>query len=162
MLLNDFALLVLKGGEIALIDIDDAEKVASCEWRLSDRKKLHNTYVVRVGVGTVQLHRFIKNLVRNDSQVVDHIDGDTLNNRRANLRVCTQSENTKNFRTRSYRGSEFTGVSRKQSGSYQARIFCNGKGLYLGTFSKQEDAVKAYQAAAQKHFGKYASANNIL
>lgn len=84
---------------------------------------------------------------------VDHIDQDTLNNSRSNLRICTAGENQAN--TKRVKGiSGFRGVT--QSGSQWIAMF---RSRHLGTFQCAEDAARAFDAAALSHFGDFASLN---
>ena len=92
---------------------------------------------------------------------VDHVDGDTLNNCRDNLRFCTSSQNQANRKRLSrnsrsnYRGVVFN----KRCAKWQAQIKVLGRNIYLGVFHSEEDAAKAYDAAAIQHFGEFANPN---
>jgi hypothetical protein len=90
--------------------------------------------------------------------VVDHINGDTLDNRRANLRVCTKSENNRNRRKLHPTTSRFKGVY-KNTKPWIALIECNGKQFVLGRFASEEEAALAYDKAAKEHFGSFARLN---
>jgi hypothetical protein len=91
---------------------------------------------------------------------VDHINGDRADNRIANLRCSTKSENSRNSKT--WRTSEcgLKGVSRADSKTekWMARIKHNGKRVYLGVFDTPEEAHAAYVAAVQVFYGEYARA----
>ncbi len=157
ILLRDFALLQLQSGDVAVIDIDDAEAVSRYEWRLTEKAKLLNTYAVRTGRGggLIFLHRFLKGIPPRDKRVVDHIDGDGLNNRRSNLRFATNAENSRNQRIRSNNTSGFKGV-RMKDGKFLAQITVAGKYKNLGRFATAEAAHAAYLDAAKKGFGEFA------
>ena len=92
---------------------------------------------------------------------VDHVNKDTLNNKVDNLRWATRSENLQNSKKRKNTSSRFKGVSRfKYHQNYwQASIRKNGKSIYLGTFSSDTAAAQAYDRAALKLFGEFASIN---
>ena len=95
---------------------------------------------------------------------VDHINGNALDNRRSNLRVCTPSQNHQNKTRMKKKGSTslFKGVCfRKNINKWISSIHVKGKYLYLGSFSTELGAVLAYNAAAQKHFGYFAKLNTI-
>jgi hypothetical protein len=95
--------------------------------------------------------------------VVDHINGDRLDNRRANLRFCTLAQNKQN--SRPYRGgtSRYKGVSWKRTGKgtgkWLARIRVDGKDIHLGFHKEEEEAAKAYDTAAIRYYGEFARTN---
>lgn len=103
---------------------------------------------------TIYLHRFLMGATR--GQIVDHINGDKLDNRRANLRFCTASENASNRAFTSASG--FRGVHRRQF-RWVALITVSGSRFRIGSFATAQEAAKAYDAAAQQHFGRYAILN---
>ena len=87
---------------------------------------------------------------------VDHIDRNPANNMRSNLRICTQSENTKN-RSAMVNRTGFRGVSwNKLLRKWVSSIKCNGKTHYLGSFASPSDAHAAYCAAALSLHGEFA------
>ena len=89
---------------------------------------------------------------------VDHKNGNTLDNRHSNLRVCTHQENCRNRRPNKNCVSSYKGVSWFK-GKWTAIINCNGKHRYLGRFKNEIDAAKAYDKAAKKAFGEFACLN---
>jgi hypothetical protein len=89
--------------------------------------------------------------------LVDHRDGDGLNNRWRNLRCASHAQNHQNRRMDSRNSCGLKGVERNGPG-YSARIGVNGTRLYLGYFDTPEAAHAAYVAAAQHHFGEFARA----
>jgi hypothetical protein len=101
-------------------------------------------------------HRVIWKMVFGTEPVeVDHIDGDGLNNRLANLREATRTQNMWNTRGRAVTG--FKGVSlHRQSGLYRARLRVDGKEKSLGLYPTAEEAHVVYCAAAVEHRGEFA------
>lgn len=106
------------------------------------------------------LHRII--MKASDNMVVDHIDGNPLNNRKSNLRICTRPENSRNQRIRNDNTSKYKGVSLDKSRKkWLGYIGVNGKKTYLGSYNTKEDAAKAYNEAAIKYHGEFAKLNKI-
>lgn len=92
-------------------------------------------------------------------EVVDHINGDTLDNRRANLRCCTRSQNMVNNARKPgmwARGVGFRGVS------FQPYISVNGKKVYLGSYKTLEEAVAVRLAAEAEHYGEFSPRSRPL
>jgi hypothetical protein len=91
--------------------------------------------------------------------VVDHIDGNELNNRRSNLRVCTVSQNHQN-RRRTWGRSRYKGVCfLKKRNKWKAEIMVNRKHIHIGCFDEEEEAAKAYDKKAAELFGEFAYFN---
>lgn len=140
--------LILSGG-VALVDDADLVTIARYSWRI-DRDGYVSS---RRTVGTrrqrrVSLHRFL--MGDPAGMVVDHINRDKLDNRRANLRICTQMQNAKNR-------ANVRGVTRRRdSGKWQAAITADGRQHYLGVFDDVADARAARLAAERKYFGEFA------
>jgi hypothetical protein len=97
--------------------------------------------------------------------LVDHVNGDGLDNRRANLRVATRAENQRNTRGRpQHRASMHKGVALcagKRVRPWRATIQIDGHQVHLGYFGEEEDAARAYNAAALLHFGEFAFLNSF-
>lgn len=90
--------------------------------------------------------------------LVDHWDGNGLNNCRKNLRVCTKQQNNMNTKKRSNRSSKYKGVHFR-AGRWLAQIQVAGKKKHLGTFEEEADAALAYNFAATELFGPFARLN---
>lgn len=114
---------------------------------------------------TFTIHRlvaleFIPNT--ENKKCVDHIDGNPSNNVVSNLRWATVAENMQNSKIGKNNTSRFKGVVyHKAIKKYQANIRIDGKRKYLGLFQTAEEAGKAYNDAALKHFGTFARINDI-
>lgn len=140
----------------SIVDDEDYARVSLYEWRLTTKG-----YVVRCGSTedeTVSLHNFVLGLP--PSSGVDHINLNKLDNYRQNLRLTTNSGNGQNRTKFSNNTSGFKGVSfHAGKGKFGASIKINYKALHLGYFSSKEDAARAYDEAAIKHFGPLAFTN---
>lgn len=101
----------------------------------------------------VYVHRIIWTMVHGSQPVnIDHIDGDSLNNRIENLRSVTHDVNTKNQRLHSTNTSGHIGVGyRSDSGKWRARIMVDGKPITVGTFPTKEAAIQARDAANSEY-----------
>lgn len=128
-----------KGNSI-VVDAQDFELLSQYTWHIC------NGYARTVIEGRkVYMHRLITNA--SHFLVVDHINHNTLDNRRSNLRVCTQKENLYNKKAK-HNNPYGKGVSIVPSGKFRARIHLNGKEKFLGYFNTPQEAEKAYLEAA--------------
>lgn len=136
----------------AMFDVPDTSLISKHKWY-----KHSNGYAV--SENKIYMHRLIMKAQNEDSHHIDHIDGNGLNNRRCNLRLCSQSQNMMN--QRKTRGtSKYKGVHiDKRTSKWIANIKVNRKTIYLGTYKNEDDAAHAYDQAARKHFGKFARTN---
>lgn len=148
----------LSQGLVALVDEADFAKVmAAGSWHAHFDGW---TYYARRNVWrdgkchTVRMHNFITGW-----SYVDHVNGDGLDNRRANLRQATRGQNMANRRTPRTNRSGFKGVAKHRSGRWQARIWHERRMRSLGLFATPEDAARAYDAAAKELFGEFARPN---
>lgn len=148
----------LTQGKVAVIDFEDFEKVRPYKWQAHRTKT--RWYATRTfGKRFVKMHRFLLDAAKGNK--VDHRDGDGLNNRRDNLRECSNAENCRAFRKKwSGSTSKFRGVSwHKSSSSWVSQLCFNGKVFHLGCFKHQEDAARAYDKKAKEIFGEFAQPN---
>lgn len=157
---GDVTGLVLPSGHVALIDADDAPLVSQYRWFIHhSRNKL---YVIGYRIGgptrlkNARLHRVVLGI---DGEV-DHINGDGLDNRKANLRPATRRQNICNTPGRARSTSPYKGVSWvKRAGKWRARIRVDGKYQQLGLFTDPWAAAETYNAAAFEAWGEYAWLN---
>lgn len=141
-----------------MVDAADAAVLASKWWRLSSGK-----YAIGgAPPNRAFLHRLISAVPGGfaDGVLVDHVDLNKLNNRRANLRQCSHSLNHGNAPLRSDNTSGFKGVSRDKK-KWCASIMVNQRHLHIGNFNTPEEAAHAYNAAARRHFGEFARLNEV-
>jgi hypothetical protein len=148
-----------KGAE-AIIDIDDLEKVIEGNWWHLSKAGYAAKHEMVDGKSTmIYMHRLV--IGAKKGEVVDHVNGDKLDNRRNNLRIVTQHQNCYNSKpkgsTSKYKGVYFCNKRKR----YYARIKKHGKQRSLGGYSNEIDAAKAYNTAAVDVFGDYANLNEI-
>ena len=144
-----------KGKYFAIVDEKDFNKVSKIRWHI------HNEKYARSSIGNKRfMHRFILGVRK--EEYIDHINGIKLDNRRKNLRICTNSENMRNRGAQKNNKLGIKGVSfHKLSKKYEARIFINNKKLHLGLFTSKKFALIAYNKAAIKYHGKFARLNKL-
>lgn len=146
----------LTRGKYAVVDEVDYAILNMHKWYCFPGKKTFYATRVRGGGDNTlaRMHRVI--LDAKEGQIVDHINGNGLDNRRSNLRFVTSRENALN-RSKS-RGAIYKGVSKVRD-KYRARIRLPNNILHLGYFLCPKLAAKAYDRAALRHFGQYAKTN---
>lgn len=140
---------IVVGDKVALIDLEDVEKISSRRWNHTKSNGVMSNkrwYEREKGKsGHFKLHRIITNAPK--GMDVDHINGDTLDNRRSNLRVVTHGDNMVNTPSRPMRNIEFS------NGSYCVRIDYKKERHYVGRYKELGDAVKARDEAATRIHG---------
>lgn len=154
----------LSQGKVVIIDEADVELVRRHKWFANStrgRTFYALTNIMHPGAidkrTTLSMHRLILGLAESYTQV-DHIDGNGLNNRRSNLRICSNSENARNRRKRIDNTSGYKGVSfDARSYKWVAYINFDGKRMHIGYFNTREDAHAAYCKAATKLHGEFAN-----
>lgn len=152
----------LPGGKQAIVDDEDYAGLLARSWHL--QAGCGTFYAVtnmpRPGGGysTVGMHRLINNTP--PGMHTDHIDGDGLNNTRANLRTATRQQNMRNRKPNAASTSSLKGVYwRANRRRWLASIRVDGKLKLLGMFKDEAEAGRAYDAAAREHFGEFARTN---
>ena len=137
----------LTQGKVAIVDDEDYEKLNQFRWYAV--KKAGTYYAMRTRYEprreTIRMHREILGDIPDDMQV-DHIDGDGLNNQKANLRIVTNRQNSQNRHIE--KSSRYPGVTWHKAGrKWQAYIRINGKQKYLGLYLTEKEAFQAYKGA---------------
>lgn len=157
-------------GLVAMVDDDDYAALSQHNWcaRVVPRwptyaaahwgrspipgKKWRKAYMHQVIMGTVGMGRMV---------CIDHIDGNGLNNQRANLRICTPADNNANShrkKTSGYKGV-FHVTDRPLAKPYRVDVTRNGKNHRIGYFAIAEEGAAAYDEAAKRIHGEYALTN---
>lgn len=146
---------------IVLIDNDDIYKLYGYGMgiKLDKSGNVKCVIIVKRNQKTQSLHRFLLDLTDMKLQV-DHINRNPLDNRKANLRICTVTDNSRNKTSHKGSSSPYLGVScSKISGKYIAAIRGNSKSICLGIFDDEIIAARRYDAAANYYFGEFANLN---
>ena len=149
-----------------IIDDEDLERVKKRGvWQLSSHGYVRRT--------EGYLHKFLMNPGK--GLTVDHIDGNKMNNRKENLRICTQAENMRNVKVGRYKNKSckrFKGVCKlkikkpfdriyPKGKKWRAYIVQDDKQRHLGYFVTQKEAAEKYNKAAIELFGEYAHLNEV-
>lgn len=156
-------IVILTKNRYAKVDDEDYQDLIKHSWQALWVKNCPRIYAVRRRLfwedpdrSNVMMHRQILGLSMFDKVDVDHINGDGLDNRRCNLRVCSRSENNTHSRMSKNNTSGFIGISfNKQYGKWEAHVCVNYKKICLGYFDCREDAVKTRLEAEKKYYGAF-------
>ncbi len=151
-------LIELTHGKYAIVDAEDYDRLCKYRWHAIQRDWAWYAKTFHLNGTPLQMHRLIINAP--PGLFVDHIDHNGLNNRKSNLRLCTNAQNQQNSRPRSGGTSKYKGVHwEKNRNKFRARITYNGKNIHLGMFENEIDAARAYDKAAKKFFKEFAYLN---
>ena len=142
----------------AIVDTGNLRNLNLYRWSLGGYKK-GTRYARRSEKGqTIYMHREIMNAP--EGMEIDHINGNGLDNRSANLRICTKAQNQQNSKKRTGKSSVFKGISwETDRKKWRASIVVNKKRICIGRFISEIDAAKAYDVEALSYFGEYARTN---
>jgi hypothetical protein len=147
-------------GTKTLVDDDDYERLHHYNWRLNPAGYALRSTSINGKYATIRLHREIMGALK--GEYVDHINGDVLDNRKSNLRICTNMQNAWNSGLSKSNTSGYKGVTwKKERGKWKAEIKKNYKPIFLGYFDNKHDAARMYNFWAKDMFGEYARLNVI-
>lgn len=148
-----------------MVDADARDLINSHSWYPCRKRANSSPYIIcdvwdreSKRKHKLYLHRLLASPCNDAQCIVDHINGDTLDNRTSNLRIATRAENQRNCKTQHNCESGRKGVRlHKQCGKWQSRITVNDKEIYLGLFNTFEEACAAREKAEDHYFGTFKS-----
>ena len=167
VIVNKLKKISLTRNYYTLVNDDDYKIFSKERWQanVKDRRNITKVTASRVKAingkpTTLYLHREIMKAPK--GMYVDHINGDTLDNRRRNLRLCSNSENMRNRGKNTNNTSGYKGVSfSKERNMWESKIIHQYKTYHLGYFNTKEKAARAYNRGAKKYHGKFAMKNVV-
>ena len=150
------------------IDIEDYDLLKNFGWYDNGIGYVRTGVTLNGNFKRFYMHDFIMGCINekydfvNDKYVVDHINHDTYDNRKKNLRVITQSQNIMNSKLQKNNKSGISGVYFDDDyKKWMARITKNREVILLGSFENYNDAVEARRSAEEKYFGEYSYDNSM-
>lgn len=170
-------LIPISKGLFAMVDDEDFEHLNNFTWSAHIHPDGGRYAVTHIKIKPpingvrqrqIKMHRIIMGCTYRDGKIIDHIDGNGLNNQKSNLRFCTCSENGMNRKPNINGTSKYKGVSLSTTKRENGKVYCYWvagiklkKYTWLGCFKNETDAAKAYNDAALKYFGEFANLNII-
>lgn len=166
-------LIPLTQGQFAIVDSDDFDTLSQYKWMA--RKDRYGFYAAKglykgkingkYKVNFTHMHRFILR-VDDPNLIVDHINGNTLDNRKENLRIANKKENSRNLtRIKSNNTSGYRGVMERKDcvgpNKWRARINVDGVKKTIGHYSTAQEAARAFDRAARTYFGEFSGKLNF-
>lgn len=143
----------LGNNQFAIVDDEDFELISKLKWHIQPACNGREGYAVT----KIRMHRVIINAPH--GAMVDHINGDSLDNRKCNLRLCTNAQNQQNTEARGG-SSRHKGVSfNKKSGKWLAGFLFEGRRYYCGLWDDEDDAARAVDKKRGEVCGTFASKN---
>ncbi len=154
---DEVKFIPLTQGRFAIVDADDYGRLCQYKWYCRSTK--NQFYAFRTEAKDIlSMHREIMNAPK--GLLVDHIDGNGLNNRKSNLRLCTYSQNARNKRPSPNCYSRYKGVTwHRYHNKWYASIHKSGRSTFLGCFDDEIEAALAYDKMAGELFGEFAYLN---
>jgi NTP pyrophosphatase (non-canonical NTP hydrolase) len=154
----------LSQGKVAIVDDDDYEYLSKYKWYFANDYAKRNVRLPNGKRSTQFMHRVILNTPKD--KVTDHINGNKLDNRKSNLRVCDCSENQMNVSNVRPGTSKYKGVNKQNSNRHKkpkwiARIQVRERRISLGYFNTEKEAAIAYNRAAILYHGDFANLNEV-
>jgi hypothetical protein len=155
--------IALTNGYVTTVDNEDYDRIFAVCKKWNAKVSRHTVYAcgarkVNGKFVFVSMHRIVMN-VSSPDVIVDHIDGNGLNNKKSNLRTVTPAQNCANMRKWKTSGSIYKGVWENSPGRWRAGISFKNKTISLGTYDTELEAAIAYDKKARELFGEFAHTN---
>lgn len=146
------------GAHVFVVDAEDVPRLRAFNWTLfKARERIYCSASIRRS-GAILLHRLVTSF---EWDMVDHVNNDSKDNRKINLRQATHSENMRNTGAQKNNKLGIKGVRwRERHKRYEASIW-HKKSIFIGLFKTKEEAAMAYNEAAKAYFGEFAKLNEV-
>jgi hypothetical protein len=148
--------ITMTNGVRTIVDDDMHEMYGKYNWTQHTKGFACRSMKMEGKWKTVFLHRLVMNVPQ--GKEVDHINGDRLDNKKSNLRICSREDNAKNRMKRYDSQQPFKGI-RLRKGRWEVNLQCDKKAYYLGRYNTAIEAAKVYDKYAKKYFGQFARFN---
>jgi len=147
----------LTQGKFAIIDADDYERLARYKWYCHRSRNKFYAYRNK-NRKAISMHREVLRAPKD--LLIDHVDGNSLNNRKNNLRLCTYAQNAHNRQPKSASRSKYKGLSwHRRNKKWEVSIIKSARKIFVGSFDNETEAAVAYDRKAEQLFGEFAYLN---
>lgn len=151
----------LTQGKVTIVSAEDFDYINQWKWSYDAHNNcaVRSQFIRRDGKKQISKTILMHNLIMGTSKGkdTDHINGDRLDNRKSNLRVCTHRDNQRNMKMHKDNTSGYKGVSKSREGRWVVKI----GNKYIATFNDIVEAAKRYNTEAKARYGEYAKLNNL-
>lgn len=146
--------VLISGKYKMIIDEECYEKIAGYSLHVNSKGYAEVRFTENKKLKSILIHRVVVSAGKNE--IVDHVNGNTLDNRKENLRIVTRNQNMQNCKTYKSSSTGFKGVSWHSSAKkYIARIQVNKSRMIIGYYDDINDAILARKEASKKYHGEY-------
>lgn len=153
----------LSRGLAAIVDDEDYEFLSGFSWHATNANRYGGWYAatnvknVDGKFRKIKMHRLLTSATKGTE--VDHINGNGLDNRKSNLRICTTAQNCKNKKNRKTRRYKGVYPQPYRRLPFRVQIGVNYQRIWVGSYATEEQAARAYDQAALKYHGEFAQLN---